>query len=596
MKHRGKIILAIVLGTGLVVCFFAFLLVASLFSKSAPTVATNSILELKLEGDMPESGSDDPFMKLFAGQQSSLRSLLENIQKAKVDKNIKGILLLINNAGLGQGRIQDVRDAIADFKESGKPVYAYMEQGGDREYALAIAADKIYVAPAGSLLVRGFAAHATFMRGFFDKIKVEPNFARHGKYKSAVERYTRYDMSPDDRDALNALLDDIYKDYVERIAKSRKKDVEEVKKLIDEGPYNMPKQAKEVGLIDDAIYLDEVKDKIKEDLKLAEYKSIGGGKYSNVSATELGIGKGERIAIIYASGAIMSGKSNASPFSDETIGSDTIAAAIKAAREDSTVKAIILRVNSPGGSPLASDIIWREIMLTKKAKKPVIACMSDVAASGGYYISMGADKIVAQPSTITGSIGIFGGKFNINGLYKDYLGMNTEAITRGKNADFYSEYKNYSPEELEKLQKYMDEFYVDFTSKAAEGRNMKVDAIDSIGQGRVWSGTRGKEIGLVDELGGLQKSIQIAKELAKLPAGSSPQLVEFPKVNGIAALLADLEEETSITEQARQSQLRRTIESEMPTEMRETFHALSIMKSMEKEHVFALMPYQITIR
>lgn len=595
MKHRGKIILAVILGSMFVVGFLGFLLITSLFSKTTPTVTTNTILELKIEGDMPESVSDDPFLKLFAGQQTSLRSVLENIQKAKADKNIKGILLLINNAGLGQGRIQDIRDAVADFKASGKPVYAYMEQGGDREYALAIAADKIYVAPAGSLLVRGFAAHATFMRGFFEKIKVEPNFARHGKYKSAVERYTRSEMSPEDKQALNELLDDIYKDYVENIAKARKKDVEEIKKLIDEGPYNMPKQAKEVGLIDDAIYLDEVKDKIKEDLKLAEYKSITSSRYNNV-ASESGVGKGGKIAIIYASGPIVSGKSNSSPFSDETIGSDTIAAAIKAAREDISIKAIILRVNSPGGSPLASDIIWREIMLAKKVKKPVIACMSDVAASGGYYISMGADKIVAQPSTITGSIGIFGGKFNVNGLYKEYLGMNTEAITRGKNADFYSEYKNFSEEELTKLQKYMDEFYVDFTSKAAEGRNMKVEAIDTIAQGRVWSGVRGKEIGLVDELGGLYKSIQVAKDLAKLPANSSPELVEFPKVSGFAAMLADLEEGASISDEIKQSQLRRAVETEMPTEMKETFRALTIMKTMEKEHVYALMPYQISIR
>jgi protease-4 len=596
MKHRGKIILAIFLGSALVVGVFAILLVGSIFSKSTPTVLNNSILELKLEGSMPESVSDDPFLKLFAGQQTSLKSTLENIQKAKVDKNIKGILLLINDAGLGQGRIQDIRDAIGDFKQSGKPVYAYMEQGGDREYALAISADKIYVAPAGSLLVRGFAAHATFMRGFFDKIKVEPNFARHGKYKSAVERYTRSEMSPEDKEAINELLDDIYDDYVQNIAKARKKDAEEVKKLIDEGPYNMPKQAKEVGLIDDAIYLDEVKERIKEDLKLTTYTAISSNKYNNVTPTELKSSAGSKIAIIYASGPIISGKSNSSPFSDETIGSDTVAAAIKSAREDSTIKAIILRVNSPGGSPLASDIIWREIILTKKAKKPIIACMSDVAASGGYYISMGADKIVAQPSTITGSIGIFGGKFNVNGLYKDYLGMNTEAITRGKNADFYSEYKNYSEEELAKLQKYMDEFYVDFTSKAAEGRNMKVEAIDNVGQGRVWSGIRGKEIGLVDELGGLQKSILIAKDLAKLPENSVPELVEFPKVSGFAAMLADLEEGAAITQSAKESQLRRAIENEMPTEMKETFRALSIMKTMEKEHVFALMPYQISIR
>jgi protease-4 len=209
---------------------------------------------------------------------------------------------------------------------------------------------------------------------------------------------------------------------------------------------------------------------------------------------------------------------------------------------------------------------------------------------------MGADKIVAQPNTITGSIGIFGGKFNINGLYKDYLGLNVESITRGKNADFYSEYKNFSEEEQKKLNQYMDDFYKDFTSKAAQGRNMKVEAIDEIGQGRVWSGVKGKEIGLVDELGGLQKAIEVAKELAKIPATNSPQLVEYPKVSGFAAFLSDLEEETSITEAGRQAQIRRTIETQLPTEMKDTLHALSIMKSLENDHVFALMPYQISIR
>ncbi len=597
MTRRGKVVLGVFLATTLAVTFFAFLLVASLFSKSAPTVENDTVLELKIEGEMPESSSNDPFAKLFSAQKLSFRSTLENIQKAKVDKNIKAILLLLNNVELGQGRIQDLRDVITDFKKSGKPVFAYMEQGSDREYAVAIAADQIYVAPAGSLLVKGFAAHATFMKGFFDKIKVEPNFARHGKYKSAVERYTRSDMSPEDKEALNVLLDDIYKNYVDEIAKARKKTPEEVRTIIDNGPYNLPKKAKEVGLIDDAIYLDEVKDKLKSDLKLAKYKQISGNKYSNVSSSELGIGKGERIAIIYATGAINSGKSNNNPFSgDESIGSDTIAAAIKNAREDKDIKAIILRVNSPGGSPLASDIIWREMMLTKKANKPIIACMSDVAASGGYYISMGADKIVAQPNTITGSIGIFGGKFNINGLYKDYLGLNVESITRGKNADFYSEYKNFSEEEQKKLNQYMDDFYKDFTSKAAQGRNMKVEAIDEIGQGRVWSGVKGKEIGLVDELGGLQKAIEVAKELAKIPATNSPQLVEYPKVSGFAAFLSDLEEETSITEAGRQAQIRRTIETQLPTEMKDTLHALSIMKSLENDHVFALMPYQISIR
>jgi protease IV len=523
--------------------------------------------------------------------------VLENIQKAKVDSRIKGILLHLNNPEIGQGRSDDLRDAIADFKKSGKPVYAYMERGGDREYSLAVAADKIFMSPVGDLAIKGFAAHATFMKGFLDKLKVQPNFARYGKYKSYIERYSREDMSEAEHEELDALLDGFYAHYVELISKSRKKDAETVKKLIDEGPYSSAVKAKEVGLIDDALYLDQVKEQIKQDVKLTSYEGISGYKYTNRPARELGIGKGDKIAVIYLSGGIVSGKSNKNPFSDETAGSDTIAAAIKKAREDSDIKAIILRVDSPGGSALASDIIWREVMLTREAKKPFVACMADVAASGGYYVSMAADKIVAQPGTITGSIGVFGGKFNINGLYHDHLGLNVESLTRGKHADIYSEYKNFSEEELQKITDNMVDFYKTFITKVAEGRKLKVEDVDAIAQGRVWTGTQAKERGLVDEMGGLAKAIEIAKQLAKMPADSSPHLVEFPQSQGFAAtLLGDREEDASISEIIKHVIVGRAVKDEMPAEMRETMRTLSLIKQLEHEHVLALPAYQITIR
>lgn len=598
MTRKGKIALVIVLGGGLMVFLVGCILLIGLLTPSKPKVDNDVVLEIKFQGDMPESSTDDPLLKLIGGgAQTSFRDVLANINRAKTDNHIKGILLLIDNPTLGLGRIDDLRDALEDFKQaSKKPIYAYMESGSDRDYALAITADKIYVAPVGQLMVKGFAAHATFMKGFFDKIKVEPNLSRHGKYKSFVERYTRQDMSEPDREQISALLDDYYGTYVQSIAKARQKTAEQVQQLIDQGPYTDVKKAKEVGLIDDTLYFDQVKDQIKSQLKMNKYDSIASTKYAETEDLSIG-GKRDKIAIIYATGTIKSGKSNSGTFSEESIGSETVADAIKKAREDSDIKAIILRVNSPGGSALASDIIWREVKLTREAKKPIVACMSDVAASGGYYISMATDKIIAQPNTITGSIGVFGGKFNINGLYKDYLGLNTEAISRGKHADMYSEYRNFDAEEMAKMDEYMDSFYKEFITKVAEGRNMKVEDVDALGQGRVWSGVRGKEKGLVDELGGIAKAIKVAKELAKLPADSNPMLIEMPKHKTLLeGFLGGSSDDARVQELVKQAEMQRLIEAQMPQDMRETVRTLSVLKDMENEHIFALMPYQISIR
>lgn len=599
MTKRSKVVLLILGGIGLLVIFFSGLLLYTLFAGRTTTVESDSVLELKLAGDMPEAEQPDAVTRLFAGQTNSFRNVLESIQKAKVDNHIKCLLLLIDNPGIGQGKSDDLRDALKDFKKSGKPIYAYMERAGDREYSIAIVADKIFLSPVGDLGIKGFAVQAQFMRGLLDKLKVEPNFARQGKYKSFVERYTLDKMSDAEKEELNGILDGLYDHYVSEIASARKKDPEEVKKLIDNGPYGNATAAKEAGLIDETLYFDEVKERIKTDMKMAKYEAIQSSKYANTSARELGIGTGEKIALIYASGGIVSGKSNRSPFSEASAGSDTIAAAIKKAREDSSIKAIILRVDSPGGSALASDIIWREVMLTKKAGKPFVACMSDVAASGGYYISMAADKIIAQPGTITGSIGVFSGKLNINGLYRDHLGLNVEILKRGKNAGMYSEFSNFSPDELTKIEGDMATFYKTFITKVAEGRKMKVEDVDAVAQGRVWTGIQGKEHGLVDELGGMAKAIEVAKQLAKLPADSSPQLVEFPRAVSLAQTLfgnQDDEEEASLMEMWKQSSVERSIQSEMPVEVRESIKRLALIKKLEREPYLALLPLQFSFR
>lgn len=585
------------------VVFFSALLVYSVyfgkFDRSTSPPSDDSVLELRLEGELPESTSDDPFLRLFAGQQMSLRQVVENIQKAKVDKHIKGVLLIIDSLQIRQGKVEEIRDALIDFKTSGKPVYAYMERGDDLEYYLATVADKIYVSPAGDLSVKGLAASAMYYRGLFNKLKIEPNIERHGKYKSFGDRYTRENMSEAEREELEALLDDLYQNYTEAIAQARKLDIEQVKQIIDNGPYGNARKAQEAGLIDGTNYLDEVKDQFKEQLKLAKYVGTQGSKYAHVSPREFGLYKGEKIAVINAVGGVVSGKSNNSPFGERTLGSETVAAAIKKAREDNDIKAIILRIDSPGGSGLASDIIWREVALTK-GKKPIIASMSDVAASGGYYIAMAADKIVAQPGTLTGSIGVVSGKLNIGGLYQDHLGLTVETIKRGRNADILSEYRNFTEEERTKFRQDMMDFYNLFVTKVAEGRKMEFAAADAVAQGRVWTGRQAKERGLVDELGGMDKAIAVAKDLAKLPANSSPQLVEFPRHRSFTASLfgdsdEDAEESDARTEMERKA-VAEMIGKEVPADMRETLRMLSLMKQLQNEHVWAIPPYMITIR
>lgn len=588
MSSRTKLVIAILLAGVLLAGCFGILLAYSLY-KAGPAVASDTVLEYRLSGEIGDTPSSNNTIKLFTDVPNSLLSITEGIKRAKKDGRIKALLLIIQDPQVGYAKTEELRDALKDFRSSGKPVYVYMERGSDIDYYLATAADKIYLSPTGDLDVKGFAASATFLKGFFEKLKITPNFERHGKYKSFADTYTRSDMSEEHREQISVLLDDIYSRYVTSIAEARKLDGERVKHLIDAGPYSNALKATEVGLIDGGLYLDEVREKVRADLKLAEYKSVSGKKY--VSSRPLSF-SAQKIAVIYATGAVAPGRSGSSPFTGQIMGSDTIAAAIKAAREDEDIKAVILRIDSPGGSALASDLIWREVVLTRQ-KKPIVASMSDVAASGGYYIAMAASKIVAQPGTITGSIGVVSGKLDISGLYREHLGINVEIIKRGENADYYSEQRSFTEEQRAKFHQDVMDFYYTFVKKAAEGRQKSPEEIDRVAQGRVWTGIRAKDLGLVDELGGMEKAIEIARQLAGLGTDTQILLEEYPEIPTLFEVIFPVDDERVLSSDEKAYAL---LLEALPSEAKDALRLAHLMQKFKHDRVFAVMPYTLKIR
>src|SRR5215510_14913329 len=530
MSTTRKVVLiisGILLGLVMIVVL-GIAIVVSAIRGERPSIQNNSVLALKISGSMPDYVPDDPFRRIFGGQPQSLGSLLAQFRKAKVDKRITAVLLDIDMSEAGWAKSEEIRGAIEDFRTSGKPVYAYMETGLNKDYYIATACDKIFVPPPGELFTIGLAADVMFFRGSLDKLGIYPDMYQIGKYKSAGDTFTQKKMTDAHREYINSLLDDLYGRYLEGISKARKKSVDEVKALIDGAPYSAAK-AKEAGLIDGALYRDDVEKELKKRLGYKDTDDLHiarGGDYKQISQESLGLNKGDKIAVVYAAGDITSGRSTFGGEGQETIGSDSLVKTINDVRDDKSIKAIVLRIDSPGGSGLASDIIWRAIE-TAKAKKPVVVSMSDVAASGGYYIACNANKIVAQPSTITGSIGVVGGKPVVKGFY-DWIGVSNEYVMRGKNAGMFRESEKFSDTERAKFEEFLKNTYEDFTSKVAKGRGKEQTYIDSIGQGRVWTGQQGKEKGLVDEYGGLDKAIEIAKQLAKIPAEKGIQRVTMP--------------------------------------------------------------------
>jgi protease IV len=488
-----------------------------------PQVASNSTLVLRIGGDLPEmepGGVLGPFIE----SPPTVRAIVQMLRKAKVDRRITSVILKPAGAAALWGKVQEVRDAVLDFRRSGKPIVAYLEYGGEQEFYLATACDKVFLMPSASLDLTGMASYELFLRGMLDKIGAYPDALHIGEYKTASNTFTEHTFTPAHREMAVSLNTDLYEQLVRGIADGRRKSEAEVKSLIDHGPF-LPEEALRAGLIDDLAYEDEVDDKVKLAPGAARYVDMS--EYRQIGAASLGLERGPRIAIIYASGLIASGKSSSdSVGGGSVVGSDTINEYLRKARSDRSVRAIVLRIDSPGGSAIASDIIWREMLLTRNTK-PLIASMSDVAASGGYYIAMPAHAIVAEPSTLTGSIGVVITKFVIDGTLKK-LGMNMEGVAQGRYADLYSPIRPFSAEERARVVENMQATYDTFVEKAAQGRNTTPERIDAIGQGRVWTGRQAKQIGLVDELGGLERAIALAKLRAKIPLESEVELVVYP--------------------------------------------------------------------
>ena len=516
---RGVWIVIVVIVLAVCISGAGMLLLIGLAGR-APEVPNNSTLVLKVPGDISEVEPGGVFAP-FIEAAPTVRGFVDMLHRAKTDRRITSLVLKPTGAGALWAKVQEVRDAVTEFRRSGKPAVAYLEYGGEQEFYLATACDKVFLMPTSTLDLTGVASYELFLRGTLDKIGAFPDAMHIGDYKTASNTYTQKTYTAAHREMAESLNTDLYEQLVRGIADGRHKSETEVKSLIDHGPY-LPEDALRAGLIDDLAYDDEIESKVKlapgkaHRLEMNDYRQAGFG----------GFGRRQRIAVIYASGIIASGKSSFDATGGEVVGADTIIEYLRKARNDGSIKAIVLRVDSPGGSAIASDVIWREVLLTKK-QKPVIASMSDVAASGGYYISMPSDAIVAQPSTLTGSIGVVLTKFVIDGTLKK-LGMNLEGVSRGKYADLYSPVRPFSPEERARMESYMQATYDTFVEKAAQGRNTTPEKIDTVGQGRVWTGRQAKQIGLVDELGGLDRAISLAKQRSKIPQDTEVELVVYP--------------------------------------------------------------------
>ena len=524
------------------------IIVSSSDSKDKTAIKEKSILHLDFKHPIPDRGSSD-FLDNFdlntfeTKPTLGLNEILKGIEKAKNDENIEGIFLNFSYLQAGFATIEEIRDALIDFKSSGKFIHSYSESYTQRSYYLASIADEIHMNPAGYFDLKGLSAQMMFFKGSMEKLEIEPQVIRHGKFKSAVEPFILDKMSPENREQSERFVGSIWDHLVSEMSKNRDLTDDKINQLADGLKVRYTKEALAHGLIDKVSYKDEVIYNLKSKIGIDSTDKItlvSLSKYKNAVVRDkdkdMAAAFNNQVAVVYASGEIRSGKSD-----KEVMGSETIAKAIKKARENDKVKAVVLRVNSPGGSALASDVIWREVTLTKK-EKPIIVSMGNVAASGGYYISCAADKIVASENTITGSIGVFGLIPNMQGMLNNKLGITIDTIKTNRHSDIETVFRPLTDEEKNIIQGLVENVYSDFIEKVAEGRNTTTEAVDAIGQGRVWSGKDALEIGLVDELGGLNRAIELAVEMAKL---EDYKLKEYPerKDNPVEEILNGLSNE-----------------------------------------------------
>ena len=546
MKQFLKFTLASTVGMviGIISLIFIFGIIASSGSSETVSISKPHILKLELSGaiqDRVEKTPFDVYGEFFGSDIKAigLNDLLANIHKAKTDENISGIYIEMGYLSAGFATLEEIRNALLDFKESGKFITTYSEVYTQRAYYLASVSDDICIYPEGAIELKGLNSTITFYTDALKKIGVEPQIIRHGKFKSAVEPFMLTEMSKANREQTELYIGSIWDQYVDNVAEDRELTNERLNEIINNFEIRNPKDALNLGIVDRLFYRDQLQSHLSTlmaEKKYSEVKFISLNKYQKVNYENARDKfKKDKIAVIYAQGEIRSGEG-----SETIIGSERISKALRKAREDDKVKAIVLRVNSPGGSALASDVIWREAKLAQEVK-PVIVSMGDVAASGGYYIACAADKIYALPSTITGSIGVFGILMSFEELYTEKIGLTFDQVKTNRFADLGNTTRPLTKEEYTIIQEGVVDIYETFTSKVAEGRNMSQRNVDGIGQGRVWSGVNAMDINLIDEYGGLNDAIKGAAELAEL---EDYRVYELPEQkNPFQELLKGLEDD-----------------------------------------------------
>jgi protease-4 len=513
-------------------------------SSSLPA-ETVLVFEVPAELDEAQPPAAGSLIDLLRRERPTVWMLADGIRAAASDSRVQALVLHVDHLEWGWAKVGEIRAAVQEFRAAGKPVYASLSGGGEREYLLASAAGTIAAPPLAMLQLDGLTASALFLRGTLDKVGVTPNFAQSGRYKSAVEAWTQSGMSAPAREALQQMLDEQFDLLVDSLASARGMAPEAVMRLLDEGPYGA-RDAQARGLIDTLLHRAEL-DSLAVAGPDGRRATVTLNRY--VARRDVAHG-GARIALVTASGTIAEGRSHSAPTEGEILGAETLIKALREVRNRASVKAVVLRIDSPGGSAPASDEIWREVKRCAE-RKPVIASFSDLAASGGYYIAVAADSIVAEPGTLTGSIGAFGGKLNLLGLYRK-LGLNVETIARGRHAEMFSPFRDFTPEEAAHFQAQMDEVYRVFLSRVAEGRKKPASEVDSVGQGRVWTGLAARERGLVDALGGIPTALAMARARAGIGADEPVTVDVYPRVarpffqRMFAEMLADEELDATV--------------------------------------------------
>jgi protease IV len=534
-----------------------------------PTVAANSALVLHLEGDVPEQAPVDFPIPYFQDEPpQTVADVWRILRQAAGDSRIKALVLEPRDLSTGWAKLEELRADILAFKKSGKPVYAYLKSAGTHEYYLATAADKIYMAPEDELDVKGLRAELMFLKGTLDKLGVEMEFEHVGKYKDYPDQFTATGPSKETLEYLNQILDQYYDNLIEVMAQGRKRTPVAIRALIDEGPF-VGKEALSGGLVDALLFEDEMYDKAGNPAKI--------GDRSYAKATAGSSGGGKRIALITQEGDITRGTDSDSGFSESGITASGAIRTMREVEEDSAIQGVILRINSPGGDGIASDDILHEAKRLSQ-KKPTVISMSDDAASGGYFIAMTGDPVLAYSNTLTGSIGVFYGKVDLQELYKK-IGLKKDLFTRGRFAAIDSEAKPLTGEERAKLRVEIEEFYQGFVQRVADGRKRRYDDIEPLAQGRVWLGSQAKKNGLIDEIGGLDRAVALVKERAKIGAAEKITLVSYPPRRSLFDLLMNS----------------KSGDSEMESQLRAVMGKMPI-RLLAHGGILQLMPFTLVVK